>query len=67
MHLSFNEKKKINTILNQYEAEETKVKLFVFFFLEGNSSILKCILLPEYSQISRFFAYLENIPIILQI
>lgn len=58
-------KKKNNTILKQYEAAETKVKLGVFG--EGNSSMLKCILLPEYSQISKFFAYSEKIPLVLQI
>lgn len=34
IHLSLNEKKKINAILKQYEAAETKVKLFFFSWKE---------------------------------
>jgi len=53
----------------QYETAETKVKTFgwLVVFLEGNPSMLKCVLLPEYSQISTFFAYYEKILVILQI
>lgn len=42
---------KICTILNEVEN---------FFSLKENSIMLKCVLLPQYSQISTFFAYSDK-------